>query len=339
MRELLVALGARPDHARYICYARSRWEHQLDERFTWSLVPAPDPYWHARVARAASGSCDVFLSSNSYLTVPLLRIPAVAIVYDLITFNPTMLPNRRSTAIERLTLRAAVARANALVCISETTRRELIERYPAAAAKTTVAPLGVSPQLLAPAQSVAVDLPDAGFVLAVGTLEPRKNLPRLVGAYASLPETLQVAHPLVVVGARGWRTGETLAALRGLRSRCIMLGAVSDAALSELYRRCAVFAYPSLGEGFGLPVLEAMAAGAAVLTSDLQVLHEVGGDAVEYVDPRSVASIADGLRGLLEQPERRGQLGELGRRRAAAFSWDSTAAVVMAALKSAAGRG
>ncbi len=96
----------------------------------------------------------------------------------------------------------------------------------------------------------------------------------------------------MVVGALGWETGPTLAALRSLGDRCTMLGFVSDAALAELYRRCAVFCYPSLGEGFGLPVLEAMAAGAPVVTSNVSSLPEVGGDAVEYVDPREVASIA-----------------------------------------------
>ncbi len=339
MRELLLALAARPDPDRYVCYARSRWDRPLDERFTWALIDAPDPFWHVRAARAASRGCDVFLSSNSYLTVPLLRIPSVAIVYDLIPFTPAMLPNRRSVAIERVTLGAAVRRADRLVCISETTRHELVARYPAAAAKATVALLGVSPDLLVASALELEDLPDAGFVLAVGTLEPRKNLPRLVAAFASLPQAVQEAHPLVVVGARGWRTGETLDALQRLGPRCIMLGSVSDAALAELYRRCAVFAYPSLGEGFGLPVLEAMAAGAAVLTSNVSSLPEVGGEAVEYADPRSVDDIAAGLLRLLESPYRRRELGELGRRRAAGYTWAGAAQVVYDALAGAAGDG
>jgi alpha-1,3-rhamnosyl/mannosyltransferase len=173
-------------------------------------------------------------------------------------------------------------------------------------------------------------------VLAVGTLEPRKNLPRLVEAYGRLPRGLQAEHPLVVVGALGWETGETLAALRSLGERALPLGYVSDAALAELYRRCAVFCYPSLGEGFGLPVLEAMAAGAAVITSNLSSLPEVGGDAVEYVDPRSVEQIERALRGLLQSPARRRQLATRGRARAAAFSWGRTAEIVLGALERAA---
>lgn len=176
-------------------------------------------------------------------------------------------------------------------------------------------------------------------MLAVGTLEPRKNLPRLVQAYARLEPELQERHPLVVVGPVGWEMGETSEALRSLGERCLMLGYVSDAALGELYRRAAVFCYPSLGEGFGLPVLEAMAAGAPVLTSDLSSLPEVGGDAAEYVDPLDVGAIAQGLRRLLLSPERRAELSELGRRRAAQFSWERTAALTLAALERAAGDG
>jgi glycosyltransferase involved in cell wall biosynthesis len=210
-----------------------------------------------------------------------------------------------------------------------------VARVPSASPRTLVAPLAAS----VPAQPASPEelaaLPAPGFVLAVGTLEPRKNLPRLVDAYTSLPDGLQAAHPLVVVGAEGWRTGETLAALESLGARCRRLGHVSDAALVELYRRCAVFCYPSLGEGFGLPVLEAMSVGAAVLTSSASSLPEVGGDAVQYADPTSVPEIADGLRVLLEDPGRRTVLGARARARAGEFSWDRFAGQVLAALTAA----
>ena len=140
----------------------------------------------------------------------------------------------------------------------------------------------------------------------------------------------------MVVGAAGWRTGRRSQALRSLGERCVTLGHVSDAALAELYRRCGVFCYPSLGEGFGLPVLEAMATGAAVLTSNVSSLPEVGGDAVDYVDPGSVPSITEGLETLLSSPERRAQLGERGRARAAEFSWERTAGLTLRALERAA---
>ena len=184
---------------------------------------------------------------------------------------------------------------------------------------------------------VAELLPEPGFVLAVGTLEPRKNLPRLVAAYSRLDAAVQARHPLVVVGPVGWEAGETLDALRSLGDRAQILGHVSDAAIAELYRRCALFCYPSLAEGFGLPVLEAMSAGAAVLTSNVSSMPEVGGDAVEYIDPTDVDGLAAGLARLLSSPELRAELGAKALRRAGEFTWERFAESTLAVLEQAAG--
>ncbi len=277
----------------------------------------------------------MYLSTNSYLTPLFIRRPSALIVYDLVTFEPAMRPNWRSALIERLTLGICLRRVAAVIAISRATADALTARFPAVADRTTVALLGSSPILDRGADSDSA--PEPGFVLAVGTLEPRKNLPRLVAAYRRLPEAVRSAHPLVVVGALGWETGETLDALRSLGNQATMLGHVSDATLAELYGRCAVFCYPSLGEGFGLPVLEAMSAAAPVLTAANTSLPEVGGDAVEYCDARDVTSIEAGLRRLLESPERRAELSGLAQARARHFSWDSFAAEVLAALERAAG--
>jgi glycosyltransferase involved in cell wall biosynthesis len=316
-----------------------------------------------RAARRANRECEAFFATNSYLTSQFLRIPCVPLVHDLVTFDRTMRPNRRSRAIEQLTLGPAVRRAAALIVTTRVTADILAERCPRSAERIVVAPLGVAPALeYAPARDdaptldgpLALDdaptldgatpssdgaaLPPAGFVLAAGTLEPRKNLPRLVEAYRQLPQALRKRHPLVVVGALGWETGATLDALDSLGPQAIRLGYVTDEALAELYRRCAVFCYPSLGEGFGLPVLEAMAAGAAVLTSNLSSLPEVGGDAVAYADPYDVTSIAATLKRLLDDEARRADLGRRARERAAGFSWRRFAESALATLAYAAGR-
>jgi glycosyltransferase involved in cell wall biosynthesis len=338
VRELLRALAARKDPYTYVCYAREPWEQHLDERFRWRVIPGPDVIWHERTAIAANRDCSVFLSTNSYLAVPLLRVPAVATVHDLVAFDRTMRPNRRSALIEWVTLGPAVRRSQCIWCVSDATAQALLTRFPSAADKVEIVPLAASVALSVPHADGRGSLPAPGFVLAVGTLEPRKNLPRLVSAYASLPIALKEAHPLVVVGARGWSTGPTLAALRSLGTRCIMLGHVSDAALGELYRRCAVFCYPSLGEGFGLPVLEAMASGAVVVTSNVSSLPEVGGDAAQYVNPHSTESIAAGLRLVLESPQLDAELRSRALQRARKFSWDRTAERVIAILVRAANR-
>ena len=335
VRELLRSLARRSDPHRYVCYARTRWDGPLDERFSWCLIEAPDPVWHLRAARSADRVVDVFLATNSYLSAILTRRPTVAIVYDLMALDSATSPNRRSAIVERLTLGAATRRARRLVCISQATADALVARIPSCAPRVEVALLAAAAPAGAPAPEELAALPTAGYVLAVGTLEPRKNLPRLVAGFASLPTEMQAAHPLVVVGDQGWRTGETLAALQSLGDRCRLLGHVSDAALGELYRRCAVFCYPSLGEGFGLPVLEAMAAGAPVLTSNVSSLPEVGGDAAAYVDPLSVGAIATELERLLADAPRRARMSQRGRVRAASFSWDRFAASVLSALRSA----
>jgi alpha-1,3-rhamnosyl/mannosyltransferase len=163
------------------------------------------------------------------------------------------------------------------------------------------------------------------YVLAVGTLEPRKNLPALIEAFTGLPDT----HDLVLVGARGWETGETQAAIARHPDRIKALGHVPDADLASLYAGAALFAYPSLYEGFGLPVLEAMAAGAPVLTSGISSLPEVAGEAAVLVDPRSADSIREGLRrGLSDPPPG-------GRERARTFSWARYAQQIVHACESA----
>ena len=173
-------------------------------------------------------------------------------------------------------------------------------------------------------------------MLCTGTLEPRKNLPRLIEAFAALPHALRDRFDLVLVGARGWAEAETFRAVSAHAGLVRTLGHVEDADLRALYRRAAVCAFPSLGEGFGLPVLEAMTAGTALLTSDIAVLREVGGDVPVYVDPLSVPALTAGLQRLLGDESDRAHRAERGRARAATFSWERTARETLMTLEQAA---
>jgi alpha-1,3-rhamnosyl/mannosyltransferase len=340
VRELVAALAARGDSHAYRLYCRTPAAIEgLDERFSWVAVDRPDPLWHVATARRANRECDVFLSTNSYLTAWLLRIPTAVMVYDLIPFVPGAQAQSRAARIERATLGRAVKRADALLCISEATRRDLVARRPAADGKATVVPLAAHPRFarersedeLAEVRT-RLGLPDS-FVLSVGTLEPRKNLARLVEAYAGLPAAVRDAHPLVLAGPKGWEIDDLLAELAAQEAGVRVLGFVEDEDLAALYSLCTVFAYPSLYEGFGLPVLEALAAGAPTVTSSVSSLPEVGGDAAVYVDPLQVSEIRGALEELLGSPERRAQLAARGRERAAGYSWDRTAGVVLDALE------
>jgi alpha-1,3-rhamnosyl/mannosyltransferase len=311
VRELLRALARRDDDHTYLLLGRRRWG-ELDERFEWALPQARDPLWLAGAA-AAARRADALLATNTYALCGLVRAPSVAVVYDFVAFDPAMRAPRGSLA-ERVTLPLAVRRARALACISEATRGELVARFPGAAGKALAIPLAADPSF-GVAQAGDQDVParlgiERPFVLSTGTLEPRKNLPRLIEAFAGLDTDVE----LVLAGATGWATDETFAAVRRHERLVRTLGRVSDEDLRALYRRAAVFAFPSLGEGFGLPVLEAMAAGTPVVASDIPVLREVGGDAVRYADPLDVASLRAALAAVLADP---GDLAARGRERAA----------------------
>jgi len=328
VRELLRALLALPEAAdtRLELWARTPWrDPALDgnPRVAWRLVGLPDPLWHLAVAARAGGNA--FLSTNSYLTAWATRVPTTVVVYDLVPFVPGAQAQSRAARIERATIRPALARAAALACISRATRDDLVARFPAAAAKACVIPLAADPALAAPPPPLdpAHGLDGRPYVLAVGTLEPRKNLSRLIAAWSALPAALREAHALALVGPRGWDDEDVLAAARAADVR--LLGRVSEEQLHALYARATAFAYPSLYEGFGLPVLEAMAAGAPVLTSDVSSLPEVAGDAALLVDPRDEGAIRAGLQRLLGDPNLRAELREAGRWQAAAFSWERTA--------------
>jgi glycosyltransferase involved in cell wall biosynthesis len=344
VRELLRGLaGLDADHL-YVLYAREPWDDDAladDARFQWRIVAAGEPQWSALAAFHATRECDVVLAANSYLMAALARVPALATVYDLTTFRSDIeLP--RGAAFERLTLPLAVRRARALLAISAATRDDLVARFPRAAGKTAVIELAADP-VFAPEQGdgeadaavvrrLGLERP---YVLALGTLEPRKNLPRLIEAFAGLDPALRAGHELVLVGGGGWATGEIDASIARHRDVVRPLGYVDDADLPALYRRAELFAYPSLFEGFGLPVLEAMTAGTAVLTSNVSSLPEVGGDAVAYADPLDVGAIRSALDGLLREPAERGRLATAGRERARRFSWERTASETLAAVTAA----
>jgi glycosyltransferase involved in cell wall biosynthesis len=330
VRELLRALGALASGHQLVAFAREPWEDVPG--VTWRLVDGADPLWHVRAARAASRECDVFLSTNSYLTAWFTRIPTALVAFDMVAWKPEMAPQRRAALIERATIRLALRRAALVVSISQSTEHDLVALFPAVRGKVATVPLGVSEELDRvpdlPATRERLELPER-FVLATGTLEPRKNLPRLIEAHTRLAD----APPLLIAGRPGWQMERAVA---GLTDRTRLLGFVSDADLNALYRLCTVFAYPSLYEGFGLPVAEAMRCGAACLTSNTSSLPEVGGDAVEYCDPTSVDSIATGLSRLLEDEPHRAELAGRAIERAKQFTWSRCAAETLALIERAA---
>lgn len=264
--------------------------------------------------------------------VPLPGIPFVITVHDLAVFLYAETFTFKKRVLQRAALPYLVRRAAAIVTPSENTKRDLLRLMPTDPARVVVTPLAAADEMRLPADARAIAevraqlrLP-ARYVLSVGTLEPRKNVVRLIAAFEQIAAQFADVQ-LVIAGGKGWRDDEIRAALQRpeLRSRIVSVGYVTPEQLRVLYRQADVLAYPSLYEGFGLPVAEAMACGTPVLTSRGSSLDEVGGDAVLAVDPLQVGEIATGLAKLLADGELRQTMRDKGLQRAAGLSWRRTA--------------
>ncbi len=179
------------------------------------------------------------------------------------------------------------------------------------------------------------NLPDK-YVLFVGTLEPRKNIARLVEAYSSMPEGLRREHPLVLVGSLGWKSGEIKRAL-AKAPEVVVLGHVRRSLLPQIYHGASLFAFPTLYEGFGLPLLEAMAGRLPIVTSNTGAAPEVAGDSAILVDPLSVAEIGNAMERILGNMQISSALGGAGRQRARAYTWEKTAALTKTFFETALG--
>jgi glycosyltransferase involved in cell wall biosynthesis len=281
-----------------------------------------------------TGHLDLFHATDFALPPTLPGAHTVLTIHDL-AFEvhpeetmPGMLGYLKS-AVPR-----SARRADAIIAVSEATRRDLVDRYGLPPEKISVIPHGVSSRF-SPLSSLpsppdeagdihaSYHLPGEPFILTVGTLQPRKNHLRLVQALALMK------HPasLVIVGGNGWSYEAVRAEVARLRleDRVIFAGFARDADLPALYRAAAMFAYPALYEGFGLPILEAMACGVPVLTSTASSLPEVAGDAALLVDPLDPESIANGLGQLLDDGPLRAELIRKGLARASEFTWERCA--------------
>lgn len=270
----------------------------------------------ARHAGWAPPGADVTHVANLTARAPR-RGRVTATLHDLTCWLRPEWHTAGNIAADRRFAEQVLVRADAVIAVSEQTRRDALRVLSLRPERVHTIHSGVGEAYFQAGGEVAGE---GRYVLYTGTVEPRKNLERLLDAWLLLPRDYRREFELRVAGPAGWGAEATEARMRATEG-VKRLGYVPEEELPGLMRGAAVFVYPSLYEGFGLPVVQAMAAGAPVLASTGGALAEVAGGAAELVNPLSTVDLAAGLRRLLDDGERRARLSAAGRARAEAFRW------------------
>lgn len=269
--------------------------------------------------------------------------PIVMTLHDLTHLHyPQTQPRDRLAEIERR-VGPAVERARCILTDSQFVADEISQHYGVAAGRLKVAPLGYAqrfhprePERLR-ARLAALGLAPGGYLLCVGTLEPRKNLAQALRAHALLPEAVRARFPLLIAGMAGWRSESFAIELQQALAtgQVRLLGYQSDQALAELLAGARLLLFPSFYEGFGLPVLEAMASGVPVLLSARAALPEVAGPAGIYIEPGDDRGWCEAILRLLDDQVEWQARRALGLQQAQRFSWQRCASITAAAYRQA----
>jgi glycosyltransferase involved in cell wall biosynthesis len=293
---------------------------RLDVERHLAAVPGRVAVEQAWLPWAAARARVDLLHTLAAPTPPLWRGCAAMTVHDA---TPWLHPDSPETRwYARPLYPQALARAAAIFTVSQAARDDIVRAAGAPRERIVVTPNGVDPRLF---ELRAPEGPRAPYLLAVGTFEPRKNLPALLEAFRLLRREGRDLQ-LVVVGRKGW--SEALP-LGDLAPHVRLTGAVSDEALHALYAAAACFVMPSLHEGFGLPLAEAMAAGVPAVASDIPALREVGGETVRYADPLDAQDFAAAVRTALDDREGSQLRAAAARGRARRFRWEDTARLTL----------
>lgn len=348
---LLAMAEQRPDH-NYIVYSNCIHEQLNQTTILQFPIKAPslmpqvlwDQIFFPHVAlplRALWSKPDVIHYTNNIVSY-WGPTPAVVTIHDMTPFVIPKSYGRVHGAYQRSYFKFAVRKASKIITVSKNSKEDICRILKVNENKVVVVqPAAALDDSSALATSSSIDLLSrfgikGPFILYVGAIHPRKNVGRIIEAFARLKRDKGIPHQLVIAGILRWmaETSIKTSAFSESKDHMVFTGKVSDAELIRLYSKCDAFVWPSLYEGFGLPVLEAMSFGAPVVTSNCSSLPEVAGDAAVLVNPLDVEEIIQGIWMVLEQTEFSDELRRKGLRQAQRFSWKSTAKKVLDVLES-----
>jgi glycosyltransferase involved in cell wall biosynthesis len=289
-----------------------RWPTLLRVALLHAANGSPFP-----ILNAIGAGVDIFHASHQ-LVRPPRNTRITATLYDMTCWLHPETHNAANVAMAKRFARNVLSRSHGMIAISESTRADSLRVLGLKPERIEV----IYPGVAEPFFGAAAVRRQKPYILFVGTIEPRKNLTVLLDAYEQLSPSLREEYDLVVAGPPGWGDPGMLRRLHSGAAGVHYLGYVAEQDLPGLTAGAIVFAYPSLYEGFGLPVAQAMAAAVPVITSNVSSLPEVGGDAALLVDPRSAAELGAALQRMLLSPALRAELSANGTRRAQQYRWE-----------------
>jgi glycosyltransferase involved in cell wall biosynthesis len=322
---------------RYTLELLRRWRGLVDLASPGGKVgPYTGHLWEQVVLPVVARGRLLFSPSN---TGPVFFERQVVTIHDMVAFDLPEVLNPQVASWYRIVLSAVARRAYRIITVSSYSKKRILQLLEVPESKVVVIPNGVGNEFCPPSHlhsdELSLHLPSNRYLFALSRFHPVKNLVGLLRAWAIASKKLDPDIWLVVAGNQGPRTAFGQCELKQIPPRVFFYGAPDDATLPVLYRKALGFVHVSLYEGFGIPVLEAMACGTPVLASNVTAVPEVAGDAALLVDPTDVRAIAEGIERIVQDEELRSSLREKGIRRASLYSWDETARRTWEVLQSA----
>lgn len=319
----------------YILYSNTKFTGFEDfSNATHKVINKKGLFWHLEVIRDIKREkVDTFFAPTSYIIPAFIpkKIKSILTVHDLVAFLFPDTHNKKAVFIEKLLLKRALKKANYVLPVSKNTKNDLLKKFKLEESKIRVLYCSADTSFR-PIERGTLDefikktqLPN-NFILAVGTISPRKNYINLIKAFAIFTNTHSDYH-LIIVGKKGWQYEDVFKEIngKGIKGRVHFLDYLSQKSLINLYSLAKAFVFPSFYEGFGIPPLEAMKCDCPVIASNRSSIPEVVGEAAIKIDPENPEEIAAAMKKIVEDPELRKSLIEKGRTRAEEFSWEKSA--------------